>query len=41
LLLALGAGLRKTRRLLSVQEAEAALEADFERLERSSSGREG
>lgn len=41
LLVVLGVGLRKSRRLLSVHEAEALLEADFKRLERSSSGGEG
>lgn len=41
LLVVLGVGFRKTRRLLSLHEAEAALEADFKRLEHSSSSREG
>ena len=41
LLVVLGVGLRKTRRLLAVHEAEATLEADFKRLERGSSGWEG
>lgn len=40
LLALLGLGLRKTRRLLSLHEAEVALEADFKRLERASSGKE-
>jgi len=41
LLTVLGLGFRKARRLLSVHEAEAALEADFGRLEQSGSSKEG